>query len=113
MAFRVGQKIACVNDEFYGLLAQIAASVDIHISLPSKGGVYTVREITNGFHPDGRISVRLQEIINPPIDFYDGTPPEEPFFSGFRFRPLIERKTDTGMAILRKLLNGNKIEEKV
>lgn len=112
MAFHVGQKVVCVDDAkhpefhlpgwmYYGDLDGL-----------TKGRIYTVRSVYNDPYSH-RLCISLEEINrkamfsnDPDYHHSDG------FWSG-RFRPVVEKSTDTGMAILRKLLVGGKIEEKV
>lgn len=78
MAFHVGQKVVCVDDTNMRLEPQERG--------PVYGEVYTVR----GFYDcDG---IWLSEIKNDPVVHTDGF--TESAFYIWRFRPLIERKTD-------------------
>jgi hypothetical protein len=52
----------------------------------------------------------LNEIVNAICHFDDGDVGEHPFWIG-RFRPVVERKTDTGMAILTKILDDARAKE--
>src|SRR3954462_11806790 len=101
MAFRVGQKVVCVNPK-------ILVHPDKSSPALVLNGIYTIRQL--GIFPDGQPGMTLNEIHGLP---FPGNCFGEWAFHTTRFRPVIERKTDTGMAILRKLLDGNKIEEKV
>ena len=77
--FRVGEKVVCVDADENWFLTQDA--------------IYTIVGILPGnFRQcDG---LHLAEIAHPSgLAFYAS-----------RFRPIVERKTDTGMAILQKLL---------
>jgi hypothetical protein len=78
MAFRVGQKVACIH----------------HVPLDQrrfdcvyaeKGGVYTVRDI---YLNQGRDLLLLQEIRNPA-----GPTGDEYGFNARGFRPVVKRKT--------------------
>lgn len=93
-AFKAGDKVVCVehpsNIEFY----------DGTISVPQYGAVYTVREV---LFEEGEVWLLLNEITNDPGDFVDGH--GEPCFHHEGFRPVVERGTETGMSILRDLLN--------
>lgn len=83
MAFRVGQKVVCIDDENF-------ARLDIVSDLPRKGRVYTVawygcrptdlgvpgvflRELKSGICPTHKVTVAWRAT---------------------RFRPVVERKTD-------------------
>ncbi len=89
MSFHVGQKVVCVDDR-----------------LPSDKGpwrvvlnaVYTIREFDDE-DPLSPIGVVLEEVR---CGIPDGWKKEGGWRMN-RFRPLIERSTDTGMAILRKV----------
>jgi hypothetical protein len=87
MAFRVGQKVVCVNDEpsrFTGFPTNV-----------KKGGVYT---ITKTFlHPRGVPCVLLKEIE---------VPRQHLGYDASRFRPVGERKTD--ISIFTAMLNPSK-----
>lgn len=103
--FRVGQKVVCVDDCF----------PSTHLALPVRGAVYTVREIVPDWFP-GRTALRLEEIINPETPWSDLTM-SEVAFNARRFRPLVEKKTDTGMSILTQILrdveNNMPVKERV
>lgn len=92
MSFQVGQKVACVD------------------ASPCRGGcclcplvegkVYTITHINPDPDQFGDIGVELFE-VSPPKSYF-----HQPGFRSTRFRPVVERKTDTGMAILTKILDG-------
>ena len=96
MTFRIGQKVVCVDDR-----PQEGASWDVP---PQKGAVYTVQWV--GFHRYEHfleaLCVYLCEINRP-----SGLP-----FFATRFRPIVERKTETGMAILREILDRESHQDK-
>lgn len=91
MTFRVGQKVVCVDDDFYdpGLCEPL--------HLPCKGSVYTLRD---PFSADGWTWWRLVEITNSPVNVKYGM--IEPCFSPRHFRPVTETKTD--ISIFTKML---------
>lgn len=99
MTFYVGQRVVCVDTSkpdigkvFHGF--RVSGDLD---GLQD-GKIYTIR----GFHPvwtTGEPGVYLEEIKRR-ISSDDG---KEVSFKASRFRPLIERSTETGMAILRKV----------
>lgn len=96
MAFRVGQKVVCVD-------ARAArTSVSLH-----KGMVYTVRACGPERFAEG-CWVLLVEIINPPSHWRGGF--EECGYAAERFRPIVEKKTDIAIfqEILRKVTRKNK-----
>lgn len=100
--FRVGQKVVCVRswENLYG---------HKNISGPLEGEIYTIREI--GFiHPDRPdiLTVRLAEIVNSELDSEEYGK-WEPSFAAYRFRPLVERKTD--ISCFTKLLKTKSLEE--
>lgn len=89
MNFRVGQKVVCVD-----------ASYPDDALNPSPlvlNAIYTIKKILpqNFF---GHFGVQLNEIECPEELFY------LPAFRHTRFRPLVEKKTDAGMAILKSIL---------
>lgn len=103
--FRVGQKVVCVDD----------SPTQTHFIKPTgpnvvAGRIYTIR----GSELQGRrrcvflYEIKLRNRIR-----VDGQGTEIGFRTS-RFRPLVERKTDTGMAILKSLLvPGAKVLEDV
>lgn len=97
--FRVGQKVVCLDVPWPDYTSQVVAK---GARLPMTGNVYTVRWI--GTARDGHVYVRLDEIVNPVMEF-PGWGPGEPRFGARRFRPVVERGTEKGMSILRELLN--------
>jgi hypothetical protein len=82
--FHVGQKVVCVNDEYQDIRCG-----DTPVK---RGAIYTVRKCFDFF---GESGVLVEEICNP----------KDRGYHGFRFRPVVERKTDIGFAheILRKV----------
>jgi hypothetical protein len=104
MAFRVGQKVVCVDDDFADLEAYTDSDDLITLAAPSKGTVYTIRS----FKDDD--AVRLVELLNPICQGFTGL--EEPSFYLFRFRPVTEHKTDISM-LTALLVPGTKIRETV
>lgn len=98
MNFNIGQKVVCVDDKLrYPAGMQFARSDgSVGISDGDMGGlrrnaIYTVARIHAG---KVGVDIELDEISRGPTDRG---------FCATRFRPLIERSTDTGMAILRKI----------
>lgn len=80
MNLRIGQKVVCIKQGRWEPFFPSEIS-------PVCDGVYTIR----GF--GGNNGLCLEEIVNVP----------ELYFCVHCFRPLIERKTDAGMAVLRKV----------
>lgn len=90
--FRVGQKVVCMDDA-------PRSPRRYKENFPKKGVVYTVR----GFDPlAAGVSIFLEEVCNEPKQYNNGY--GECSFRADRFRPAVERKTDTGMAILKSIL---------
>lgn len=99
MAFRVGQKVVYIDDHddqsWEGRRPNHVREKEI----------YTIRwcgeyNFENGPSP----AVYLSEVKNPKSRWFDGSC-SEPAFGAERFRPLIEKSTDTGMAVLREILD--------
>lgn len=85
MNFRIGQKVVCIRDG--------ASRYTGHGGGPLKrGAIYTIKCTRIGSW-DVQV-VDLVEVT--PGPFHDGFDPE-------RFRPVVERKTDTGFAILEEI----------
>lgn len=86
MTFRVGQKVVCIDAKFRDYPCPLR-----------EGAIYAVRGFNTGYD-NGGIGVLLEESQG-------GVRPsgEERGFYLDRFRPLIERSTDTGFAILKRL----------
>lgn len=98
MSFHVGQRVVCVDGNWK------SPTCPGQENRPIKGGHYTIREIYQEcFQQDGwAAALLLYEISNDARD-WKSLGFHEAGFSADRFRPLIERSTDTGMAILRKV----------
>lgn len=101
MNFHVGQKVMCID--VAGIDMRQFARVPKEIA-PIKGQVYTVRGFSDA--PNPGVAIFLEEIINPIIRFVDNGWLGERSFMTFRFRPLIERKTD--ISIFTALLKPTK-----
>lgn len=83
--FDIGDKVICVDDNFYSNEDRINVIINLFKQLPKKGQEYTVRE----FRPTKfGIGVLLEEISNPPIKL-DGTL-KEPGFALRRFKNISE-----------------------
>lgn len=91
MAFRVGQKVVCINDDWEELDGP-------EVVYPRKDAIYTVREVDAA--PDETF-LAFRELVNPPQDYNEGY--LECHFAAINFRPIVERKTDTGFAILEEI----------
>lgn len=103
MTFRIGQKVVCVDDSNnfpHGtvMICQITGLLrTVHGGLSglTKGEVYTVRDHSISWQT-GQPAIFLEEIVrNVTCDL--GEPP----FLSSRFRPLIEKGTESGVAILK------------
>lgn len=100
MAFRVGQKVVCVDD------APPRNPLDNAGRRLVLNAIYTIR----GIDPENGTGLYLVEVpcglVVQPYSTPIGWSPN-------RFRPIVERKTDTGFAILTEILNGQRVPEKV
>ena len=88
--FRVGQKVVCINSE------NRPGKVWIWDDAPTEGKVYTISALS--FERGERV-VELIELPRHPESKLRG-------YAAFRFRPIVERKTD--IAIFTKLLAPTK-----
>lgn len=90
--FRVGQQVECVSDFSY--------AKRYGVSIPSKGKIYTVREIvTEGAEP----GLRIFGVVNPAMKHWNFPVPIEPAFPFTGFRPLVTHSTESGVALLREI----------
>jgi hypothetical protein len=101
MAFRVGQKVVCVDTTSAGLGQRWPSD---YLKL---GNIYTIRWIGECPYEAWRYlgpCIRLLEVIRPK----DSTNPEwnDMPFAQARFRPIVERKTD--ISIFTRMLNPSK-----
>jgi len=80
--FHVGQLVVCVDGRWDRCSGYKEFS-------PTKGVVYTVREIVE--HGEN-IGLQLEEIINPPYLYIEGFC--EVAFAAARFRPVVETRLD-------------------
>ena len=99
MAFRVGQKVVCVDDSrgTKYMPAGFGPSRSSNLHGLTRGRVYTIRDLDT---EEGILVCRVEEIIRPVESYYG----KEAWFAQGRFRPVAEKKTDIGFAheILRK-----------
>lgn len=95
--FRIGQKVVCVAANFNHDWSVVP-------NRPQNGLIYTIRGLRMwNFRDKGPlVCVYLEEIHNDVNHWTSGEHAEHPF-AAWRFKPLIEKKTDTGMAILKKI----------
>jgi hypothetical protein len=89
MAFRVGQKVVCVDASGLTLIKPLTI-----------GAVYTIRELYDD--PIRGPAVMLEEIIN------IMHPRGEFGYRSVRFRPIVERKTD--ISIFTKMLTDKRLD---
>lgn len=102
---KVGDKVVCLDPTWGadGPLQRMCCP-----NLPIKGRVYTIRTIESGVAVIARgeeVFIRLAEISNPAICG------KEPVFFACKFRPVQPRSTETGMAIIRKILDQAPVKE--
>lgn len=90
MSFHVGQRVVCVDDSGYP---------ERHSYDPAKGQVFTIKA---SLAYDGQAVVELYEVRPRPGWL--------PFYLARRFRPIIERKRKTSIAVFKKMLAPNKRE---
>lgn len=102
MTFHVGQKVVCVRDDW-----SWKPCPSQPIVLPRAGVEYIIRSLATGSQgPMGR----FHWMVNPKYQF-DDIGFDEPQFAMFgldglpNFKPVIDRSTETGMAILREILD--------
>lgn len=96
--FHVGQKVVCILDNWAPYPG---------VTFPKKRQVYAIRDILGFGH--AATGLRFMEILNP-----DAIAGIEHCFDSKCFRPLIERSTEAGFAVLKRLLDPShqKIEER-
>lgn len=101
MMFRIGQKVVCVRR--VGERHKLTAWPEIE-------GIYTIRAVrTNVIRPAHGVALLLSEIKNPIDPAWD----LEPGFYSNLFRPIVEKSTDTGMAILKEILERETVRDPV
>lgn len=95
MSFHVGQKVVCVDPSTLSG-GGLPFSPE---EAPIKGQIYTVHRCF--IDDDGDKVLHLVEIARDEVSREMWGP--DAGYGAFRFRPLITRSTETGMAILRKV----------
>jgi hypothetical protein len=95
--FHVGQKVVLVID--FAPEVRATAPSD-GIILPALDTVYTIRDLAEF---QGEPLVFLNEIVNRPRFYLDAFAVLEQGFGAFRFRPVVERKTD--ISVFTAMLN--------
>lgn len=97
MAFYVGQKVVCVDDAEIGGIWVADA--------PVEGEIYTITgQLTVNVYGQNRPGLLLSEIKN--CDGFLGA------YCSTRFRPIIEKSTDAGMAILHEIIDRESHDER-
>lgn len=91
MAWRVGMKVECVDATSDLGLPGATWGADI----PVEGNIYTVSDVLDCYGMEGLL---LKEIRNTPEWRYA--------FNSVRFRPVVDRSTDTGFSILADIRDG-------
>lgn len=90
MSFYVGQKVVCVDDSSPPLNVLNGCKIPV-----KSGKIYTIKAAYYGYK-----STPVVDLCEVPHCPHCGAPSA---FQALRFRPLQERSTETGMAILRKV----------
>lgn len=83
--FHVGQMVVCVDDRFGGKWRAVITKNAP--ALPTKGIIYTIREIEIGWSVARDAYLRLEELTNPAMKWDDGDV-SEVAFGAQRFRPV-------------------------
>lgn len=102
MAFRIGQKVVCI-DQKNSSLSDVRHSLALQ-----EGNIYTIRAVglIHGRDPAKNPCVLIEERAR-----QDGADEDCPIWAS-RFRPLIEKYTASGMAILREIIDRENINDK-
>ena len=105
--FRIGQKVVCVNaaNRHAGKIIR-GYRVTADLNGLTEGAVYTVRGFGTAW-TDGSSTILLGELHRPP---FLGV---EQGYVVSRFRPVVEKSTDAGMAILKEILERETIKDAV
>lgn len=101
MTWYVGQKIVCIDDEWYGPHRRLGFKRFKFDRVLIKETVYTIRRINQHSRFTDRIVILLNEVIHPKWPEFYGFPTEI-------FRPLLEKPTD--ISIFTEMLNTNNLE---
>jgi len=108
--FRIGQKVVCVRNFPVG--QEVRYSTGARSNKIQIGSVYTIREVdTRAVHLHGVACVRLVEVVNDVQQTTVG--PWERGYPATSFRPVVERGSETGMAILREILERESHQDRV
>lgn len=95
MNFRVGQKVVCVD-------AKARYGTKLFATPILEGEIYTIAGFQESVWVHGTICVLLVEAKNSRPHSFGG---RDIGYQADRFRPLVEKKTDAGMAILKTILD--------
>jgi len=87
MTFRVGQKVVCVDMKTK--VSPVSTGWNHQCDLPKEGSIYEVRDV--GLTPYGQPGIKLHGMVA--VARYGGALKTDTFYSAFRFRPVVERKT--------------------
>ena len=109
--FHIGQRVICVDDRFVGENRVFDPTFTERCpNVPVKDHIYTVRDFVVPYagYP-GTPGILLEEIINPPCPYFEGT--FEPSFFPLHFRPFSQRKTEISVftAMLKKTPEHNHV----
>lgn len=110
MAFRIGQKVVCIDDSIpqggtvYSPRLRCSFRLLGDMDGLTRGSIYTVRGIDVDWADELPV-LFLEEIIRPTL----GTEQQETGFDQRRFRPLQERPQQTSIEVFKKLLNPHKV----
>lgn len=107
MAFRVGQKVVCINDQGTTCLNQKELCSGAIYTVRWIGSMSSVKWSANALRTDG-LGIRLNEFVRGPCPTAGEA--DQPF-SIRRFRPVVEKSTDIGMAILQEILDRETVKD--
>lgn len=96
MAFRVGQKVVCVDDVADARRSWGCAPL-------RKGAIYHVRDYVPSYYGTDEPVIRLCEIVRRN---------DECGFRAARFEAVVEKSTDAGMSILQEILDRESHDER-
>jgi hypothetical protein len=108
MAFRVGQKVVCVDASggFRNMLGEVVDTNELTL-----GAIYTVRWV--GIRDSEDFGIRVEGIVrgSAPKGYRASNAGDDVPFAATKFRPLVSRKTD--ISCFTVLLNPSKERENV
>jgi hypothetical protein len=110
MAFRIGQKVVCIDDAIpqggtvYSKRLRCSFRLLGDLSGLKRGAIYTVRGIDVDWADELPV-LFLEEIVRPPFHSEQA----ETGFDQRRFRPLAGRKKQTSIAVFERLLRPHKV----